>query len=232
MIKIDKSHDAPATLQNLATDALQKLHDIHAAGKHICTKDFDTDIYGAQDVRNQLELDQHGKCAYCESLCKATSYLQVEHFRPKSRYYWLAYDWDNLLLACQVCNQQYKGIHFPLADEQRRATADQPDISTEEPLLLNPNTDNPAEHLAFVAATMVHRTEKGRNTISTLGLNRQALHNERERKWNLYQLLTAALHALQVQNPQHPLCQKIINQLAEMRAPQSPYSAMLKTQKQ
>ncbi len=96
----------------------------------------------------------HGKCAYCESSIIAVCPGDIEHFRPKGRYeyitsegkqakhkpgyYWLAADWDNLLLACPFCNQtnthkvfkngqwvkevQGKLDQFPLFDEGSRLT--------------------------------------------------------------------------------------------------------------
>jgi 5-methylcytosine-specific restriction endonuclease McrA len=65
------------------------------------------------------------KCAYCETDSSGSS-LQVEHFRGKDKnirntkdtkdrhaYYWLAYEWSNLLLICSDCNGA-KSDYFPL----------------------------------------------------------------------------------------------------------------------
>ncbi len=41
-----------------------------------------------------------GLCAYCEELCKG----EVEHFRPKSQFPELVYEWSNWLFACHDCN--------------------------------------------------------------------------------------------------------------------------------
>jgi len=65
--------------------------------------------------KNRLRLDAVGKCAYCESPTDVVAHGDVEHFRPKSIYWWLAYCLDNHLFACQICNQTYKGDSFPLA---------------------------------------------------------------------------------------------------------------------
>ncbi|HSC54471.1 MAG TPA: hypothetical protein VLC98_12650 [Phnomibacter sp.] len=64
----------------------------------------------------------NNKCAYCEKLCH---YPRVEHFRPKGRvtgnqplangYYWLCYEWTNLLPSCHECNSvEAKGDRFPI----------------------------------------------------------------------------------------------------------------------
>ena len=53
------------------------------------------------------------KCAYCESSLVGGD-MDVEHYRPKggvsevpdhSGYYWLAYDWENLVASCSFCNR-------------------------------------------------------------------------------------------------------------------------------
>ena len=54
-------------------------------------------------LKFQEDLNQvfQGLCAYCEETCKG----EVEHFRPKSRFPLLVYEWSNWLLACHDCNQ-------------------------------------------------------------------------------------------------------------------------------
>ena len=42
------------------------------------------------------------------------AYGDVEHFRPKSKYWWLAYCYENYLYSCQMCNQRYKKAEFPI----------------------------------------------------------------------------------------------------------------------
>ncbi len=91
-------------------------------------------------------------------------------------YWWLAADFDNLLPSCIDCNRKRKqptpkpGIDlvamlvdgkgtmltntgkkdsFPLADETKRAQGEADDIKLEEPLLLNPCSDLPDEHIDF-----------------------------------------------------------------------------------
>jgi hypothetical protein len=63
----------------------------------------------------QLKKDTAGKCAYCEADAESVSYGDVEHFRPKSVYWWLGLCVDNYVFACQLCNQDHKGVKFPIA---------------------------------------------------------------------------------------------------------------------
>lgn len=100
------------------------------------------------DIKKQLDGIYHGKCAFCET---RNEQLHVEHFRPKrGGYYWLAYSWDNLLLACATCNS-FKGNDFPLDKYGTRASFDPSYLSNinnhsaqlnqiERPLLINPET--------------------------------------------------------------------------------------------
>ena len=65
-------------------------------------------------AKQQLKKESNGKCAYCEANTEVVAHGDVEHFRPKSIYWWLAYTYDNYLYACQICNQTYKGDNFPI----------------------------------------------------------------------------------------------------------------------
>jgi len=65
------------------------------------------------------------KCMYCEGQYLAGSHDDAEHYRPKGEvtewdeagevrrkvvhpgYYWLAYEWQNILLACTKCNSAH-----------------------------------------------------------------------------------------------------------------------------
>lgn len=66
-------------------------------------------------AKEQLRTESCGKCAYCDSPASAVTHADVEHYRPKDIYWWLAYCYDNYLYACQICNQSYKSNKFPLA---------------------------------------------------------------------------------------------------------------------
>src|SRR5262249_20038659 len=67
-----------------------------------------------KNAKNQLEHESGGKCAYCEADTSVVAHGDVEHFRPKSTYWWLAYCYDNYLFSCQICNQTHKGDRFPI----------------------------------------------------------------------------------------------------------------------
>lgn len=76
------------------------------------TLEFKSTVWKA--AKPQLKIETGGKCAYCESPTDTVAHGDVEHFRPKSKYWWLAYCYDNYLYACQICNQVHKGDEFPI----------------------------------------------------------------------------------------------------------------------
>ena len=92
-------------------------------------------------------------------------------------YWWLAFEWNNLLLACERCNRAWKGTLFPVAEETRPIPPE-PD-APETALLLDPYGDeNPAKHLRFDTIGQVSAAPEsriGRETIRTLGLDRDSL---------------------------------------------------------
>lgn len=53
-----------------------------------------------REFQNDLNQVFYGLCAYCEEVCEG----QVDHFRPKSKFPELVYEWSNWLLSCQPCN--------------------------------------------------------------------------------------------------------------------------------
>lgn len=138
-------------------------------------------IYNSDIVRETLETIQKNKCCYCET--KSTrSNNDVEHFRPKAAYssdfkgiskypgyFWLAYDWDNLFLACQVCNQIFKNDFFPIEDETTRAQLNNFSIENETTFLVHPSIDEPSEEIEYRESIPFGKTEKGKKTIAYLG---------------------------------------------------------------
>lgn len=70
-------------------------------------------------AKDQLLRESHQKCAYCEAPTSVVAYGDVEHYRPKSLYWWLAYCYENYLASCQLCNQKFKRDHFPTRRQQQ-----------------------------------------------------------------------------------------------------------------
>jgi uncharacterized protein (TIGR02646 family) len=195
VIRIKKPTKAPAVLRNQGKKATQQLCKEYQEDPTAPTKwKFDPGIYAAKPVKDELRKAQHDKCAFCESKISHVAYGDVEHFRPKAGcrqkrkdplitpgYYWLAYDWRNLLFCCQICNQRNKGHHFPLADAACRARSHLDDIKNEQPLFIHPAEEDPNEFLEFNQEYLraIDGNPRGKVTIDTLGLNRELIAERR-----------------------------------------------------
>jgi len=64
-------------------------------------KSFSNSILKKKTVE-QLQQMFKGCCAYCEGEYRGTSYPQIEHFKPKSLYPELMFDYNNMILTCQM----------------------------------------------------------------------------------------------------------------------------------
>lgn len=100
---------------------------------------FNSDFWKSRsfwkEAKKQLRLESAGKCAYCEASTTKVAHGDVEHFRPKDRYWWLAYCYENYSFACQVCNQSNKGNKFPISGPQLAEPPLPPEDLGEEELL-------------------------------------------------------------------------------------------------
>lgn len=177
MIKLTKSKEAPAVLTS--DDAKNSMTTIKANAENgnLKATDFESKIFNGDGVKSLLKKDQNDKCAYCE-VTLAGDYGVVEHYRPKTKwkdikgneglgYYWLAYDWDNLLCSCDICNNAAnKGNLFPLSNPNKRG-----DTNEEQPLLINPYKEDPGDSIEFHEHIAVHKNKKGEVTIEVFDLN-------------------------------------------------------------
>lgn len=143
--------------------------------------------YADKTVRDALKVMFHRKCAYCETPSAAAQDCDIEHYRPKGKvseckepphpgYWWLAMDWNNLMLSCMHCNQRRKQtlIEIGMTESQAQARIDAGDTetvgkldsfpvennkwlfgpdddpSTETALLMDPTAINPEKHIEWL----------------------------------------------------------------------------------
>lgn len=151
---------------------------------------FDKEILG--ELKPIMHERFNGKCGYCEINIPSPEYGAIDRFRPhngvrdnkqyfKNLYWWLAYDWNNLIYCCRECNQ-YKANYFPLKDNSNRAEPLDGNIEAEDVLLLNPCDDNPSEHISYKKGKLIGLTGKGEQTIQLLRLNREKLVAKRQKE--------------------------------------------------
>jgi uncharacterized protein (TIGR02646 family) len=200
-------------------------------------------IYASYAVKVALEVCHYGKCCYCETYVpKPFAYSHVEHWRPKggSRqgrdavrirpgYYWLAYDWDNLLLSCAPCNSNKSDL-FPLENPAARARNHRMRIEDEIPAILKPDGDrDPRDHITFRRETPEGRTELGKKTIEVLFLDTEMYDEprrthlkeiENKREWSIRMMGS-------IDPDSRNYAQILRRDVEEAVLPDKPYSAMV-----
>jgi uncharacterized protein (TIGR02646 family) len=152
------------------------------------------------EVRERLVEIYHEKCAYCEDI---DAKPEVEHYRPKKEvsgepahpgYYWLCYEWSNLLPSCRYCNTEGgKGNKFPIlghrvgapfinagAWDKTTITASAAALLIERPFLLHPEVDHPDDgsYFRFKKNGEIEGIDpegRGEQTIGICNMNRQNL---------------------------------------------------------
>lgn len=115
MIRLKRSRDVASLHQSFTGDGLlAKLTALVEARMVSEQIDWKGVLGDWGKMKPFLRKDSFDKCAYCESSTASVAHGDVEHFRPKSVYWWLAFCVDNYVFACQLCNQTYKSDHFPI----------------------------------------------------------------------------------------------------------------------
>lgn len=113
--------------------------------RHVWKKDY---------ITNALLQMSNNKCAYSEVKLNVNStYLEVEHFKPKSLYPDDVVKWGNLLPSCKLCNDS-KGDWDVVSDP-----------------IVNPLVDDPNEHLYIKGCRFYKKDQIGDNTIKAVSLN-------------------------------------------------------------
>jgi len=151
--------------------------------------------YKLSDTKTALENIYKNKCAFCEQ--KVEQY-NVEHYRPKYTYYWLAYSWDNLLLACPTCNQ-HKGVNFDLLGIKLNFNNTPENIkkinvssknydSIEKPKMVNPEVTDPKGKIQFQLNGIIESNDKRfAYTIEKCKIDRKYLNDERRKILDIFE---------------------------------------------
>ncbi|MFC1432757.1 HNH endonuclease [Streptacidiphilus sp. N1-3] len=136
-----------------------------------------------RQLRAALEAMAPGvqRCMYCGDGQGSS----IDHFEPLARDPLKAFAWVNHLLACTHCNSNHKRDRFPV----------DPDGHC---LLVDPTSEDPAEHLRLVLGTgeYRHRTAKGEATIDVFGLGRPELERGRAAAFVRCRSMLRDLHSL------------------------------------
>ena len=244
MIRIHRPAQSPPILRKRGrteTNTLCVQYDANRTGYDNGTKKFptaDRTIYGAKSIKNALKICQGNKCCYSEAKLVRDS-VAVEHFRPKGAigirgsknkdypgYYWLAYEWTNLLLVKHGVNSDKKD-YFPLVGVNR-ANNHQGDISLEQPVIIDPASEDedPRDHIRFHNDAPEGITDRGKYTVDLLLLH-EDLVEDRRTHFKQLSLLKEALQALESSGDDNEaLISKIQAELHAAIQPDAIYSSM------
>jgi uncharacterized protein (TIGR02646 family) len=188
VIFVERDREPPAALRSNEAKAArsratrffkrpyeERMQELHA---------FERDVYAAPSVEERLHDVFHGKCAFCESPRGQSQAPRVAHFRPAAgaldldggfhpdHYWWLAYEWRNLLPVCPDCARM-KGTRFPVKRSRAKARANGRTLLVEGAEIIDPCSEDPEPHLVYDNDGFVSSgTRQGKTTIEILALNR------------------------------------------------------------
>jgi uncharacterized protein (TIGR02646 family) len=196
MRRIDRTALAlPNWFSTAASDALDEARTLRGT-RRLRSDDFNGQVYGHPEVKQELWKTQHRKCCWCEQKLSYRGH-DVDHFRPKARakradghfdegYWWLAYDSDNLFFSCTYCNTR-KSDNFPLVSGTAPlASGHHPSTGSEHPKFLHPAEEDPTAHLKFVEDAGRWRiaeknaSPRGLITLTEIALDRDELDELRD----------------------------------------------------
>lgn len=170
-------------------------------------------VWNKIQIKKPLSESSSEKCAYCESdLSAPSTYMEVEHFLPKSKHEDLVVVWDNLLPSCKRCN----------------GTKNDEDILKNP--IINPYDRDPRKHFQFDYFYIFGSTQLGVNTENTLNLNDETLFLKRCQVGG-----TARTNLVQIFREYNELTELSINNRKPFRAvllaaqPDRAYSAFVAT---
>ena len=121
------------------------------------------------EIKQTIRREAHDKCAYCESKIGHSQPGDTEHIHPVSKFPALIVSWENLTLACRVCN-----------------TAKSDYYNVSEPII-HPYDDDPEAHIVFLGQVAYNAAgdDLGLRTIRFLKLNRTPLLERRNERLQL-----------------------------------------------
>lgn len=201
--------------------------------------------YSHDNIKVKLKRIQKNKCAFCEENLHG-QHGEVEHFRPKKffkqnpsdkenypGYFWLSYNWSNLLLACITCNQKWKKNLFPIKNPEKRAINHHYDVSKEKPYFINPYIEDPQNFIQFRGPLVIgiDKCNRGRVTIKYFNLNRTGetgINSIFEERKSLYDKLDAIKDSLSQISKSSPLYQKLIDNINNAKKANERFSAMVR----
>lgn len=161
---------------------------VFAREHHLTWDEFDTPQYKMMYIqcREQAYDEQSGECAYTGMPLNKSAVVHLDHFRKKSIYPLLTFDWSNLFAAVK---DNHYGSDYK--DNQINGT----NAAHYYQLLINPAIESPEAYFWYSNDGKVHPKagltptdfEKANTTIRLFNLNQSTLINRRRDLWQILQ---------------------------------------------
>jgi uncharacterized protein (TIGR02646 family) len=172
----------------------------------------DSSKYAHDSIKMQLNSMSFNKCFYCETKLKGQS-KEVDHHIEVSVNKNLSYEWTNLYLSCDNCNNK-----IPHSN-----------IAIEEALDPCNNTDDTIkEHLTFSKEIIEpkNNSELGLKTIQKYRLDTELLDNRRLKQINIFLEVLVAIRTNQVFENRSKLTDDELNTIYRFKSRDNSFSRM------
>lgn len=170
----------------------------------------DSSKYGHNEIKNKLLAISHNKCFYCESLLKGST-KEIDHFIEVSEDKNLAYEWENLYLSCDNCNDKIPNKDIPVTD------------------VLDPCKDSDEEikkHISFEDEQITYYSNKGEKTIKKFKLSSEKLDLLRSREISNFKNILLVLKDKQIKESRKGLTEEDKDILKRFAKSDHSYSMM------
>lgn len=166
--------------------------------------------YNHPEVTGTLRAMSHDKCFYCEN--KGTG-LSVDHYVEIAEKRELAFDWANLYLACDICQEKATNTSIPVSDCVNPCDA----------------AIDPAEHIAFESDLATFKSSRGEWTVKKYRLNHAEQVSERRRQLVLFLKMVVQFQERQLQEKRDQLTEAERQELCRFARSDQPFSLMFRS---
>lgn len=170
----------------------------------------DNSKYGHKEILETLNLSSRHKCFYCETILKDLP-KEIDHFIEVSYDKTKAFEWENLYLACENCNNKIPNDKIPVKD------------------VLNPCVDDDTEikeHIFFEKNLIQFHTTKGDKTIQKFKLSTEKLDKLRETKLREFVEFLLKIKDKMIEKGKKKMSEKQKQKIKQYASTQCNYSLM------
>lgn len=172
--------------------------------------------YRHEEILSQLRTMSHSKCFYCETLLKGVPdeidhYIEVSDKDCNGKS--LAFEWKNLYLACDNCNNKEPNTSIPVSEA------------------LNPceNTDIEIENaLYFEDEQICYKTNIGEQTIIKFKLGSEKLDNLRMKMLKIFHKKLISIQNINMKEGKTKLLDEQKEELRQFAKNNQPFSLMFR----